>query len=248
MAAIATGLGYPGSENLVRTVEGICSASFQPSQFLTLCNYSTLVKVTRAAMEKIHRDFKSHSDCQRINISAVSSSGQSTSLFVINTNFFRRILNTKSEEPELTLEVGTFYFDPIDRLIVPYSGEGPLADALGFERSFKFFEERTLLQDVKEFKAELLSGYLFTNSTHLFASEYFENFPEVLALSMDVSKTGEWILNLQQKVGAPLAEEERDRLLAEKMNAVSRSTLKAYKETPISQALAEIFRHTHVIH
>ena len=247
MASSPAGLGYPGSQNLVRMPDGIHLTSFLDSRFRPLGNYPALVKITRTAIEKMDRDFRNF-ETPSINIYAISNNGISSLMFGINSLFFSRVHEKlESDEPELTFEVGSFVFDPIQNSLSSYGGKT--------ERSFHgSVETNPYLRNVKEFRAKLLSTVEYSpifntiRSTHHFASEYFENFPEVLALSMDVSKTGEWILNLQQKVGAPLAEEERDRLLAEKMNAVSRSTLKAYKETPISQALAEIFRHTHVIH
>ncbi len=238
MASSPAGLGYPGSQNLVRMPDGIHLTSFLDSRFRPLGNYPALVKITRTAIEKMDRDFRNF-ETPSINIYAISNNGISSLMFGINSLFFSRVHEKlESDEPELTFEVGSFVFDPIQNSLSSYGGKT--------ERSFHgSVETNPYLRNVKEFRAKLLSTVEYSpifntiRSTHHFASEYFENFPELLVLSMDVAKDGQWKLELQQKIGRPLSNEKREQLFDEKIKTVSRATLSNKILCPITRKVLE---------
>lgn len=207
-------LGYAGSEHLYRSEEGIQSNSTDQSHLIfDLLNYPVLLKVTRAAMEKIDRDFRENSLRQSIDIKAVALNGEILSSFTITTNVFGRIQSKiGTQKPDITLEVGSVIYG---KKINNSLGNGALDRIFSFARP-----SREKPSDViKEFKATLLSGTFFSEQTHDFACEYFEEFPELLVLSMDFEEG--WKLKLMQKVGGNLPKSKKSEQMQQWMQTVS---------------------------
>jgi hypothetical protein len=201
-------------------------------------NYPALLRVTKAAIEKLDCAFRESSDRQTITVKAVSSDGETHPLFSINTNLFGRVQDRRnSSKPEHTFEAGTFVYAPKDDSFATYLEDLKTGrvDGIGCERSFSSNEKVPMVKEVQGFTAELLSGFVCARSTCQFACEYFDRFPEMLILSMDVDNEGKWKLLLQQKKGAPNPEDAA--LFQERMKTVSQKTLASHITCPITGKL-----------
>jgi hypothetical protein len=196
----AAGLNYQGSEFLFRTDKGIETSR----GFDALYNYPVLLKVSYAALKQIDVDFRENDDRQSIDINAVTLDGKAFPLFSLNSNLFGRLHSYMGmQDKEVTLEAGTFIYDPKDNSLNSSIKDQPLAIS---ERTFSglFAEKKERLDEkavIKHFNAELLSGDVFANKTHQFTCEFFAEHAELLILSMDYEAASGWKLRIGQKIG-----------------------------------------------
>jgi hypothetical protein len=211
--AKASGLGYPGSDSLLRTEKGIETTS----GFLGLLNYPVIVKVAYAALRQIDSDFRKHDNHYEIKINAVTCDQESCLLFTLNSNFFRRLQDYMGTQArEVTLEAGTFVYHPEKNSFCTYVKDESLAHVGLNERSFgdvgfltDYKASNSEKKTIKQFSAELLVFGQAADETHQFACEFFA--AELLMLSIDYANG--WKLKIGQKSGILPAEECKQQLM-----------------------------------
>ena len=187
-------LNFPGSLDLVRTLDGIVTTGKRVQWAFRLCNYPCMVNFTPTALAKIADAFNKDGQYSTIDIKVKLSDESEQPLFCLNSNFFGRATSTgrKLGAQEFTLVAKPFETDLEQNIKFDWQ------DQRSFSENAQFATTEGVY--VKHFTANYLLGEAFAiDESHPFTLKFVKpnKSLECLIFTMD-SVANQWNLTLEQ--------------------------------------------------